>query len=664
PAPGIDTGMGLERTAAILQGVDTIHHTDLFAPITQAIVHVKNRPSPYQGEGPGMGLNDLPFIATPLELNPEDPTTWPIRVIADHIRAAVFMGADGIVPGNNGRDYMMRRFIRRAFLMGRKLGYNEPFLHRIVPVIVRGYGEIYPEVGQRAASVTDLIRREEERFDETLERGVGRLDDLIEDAQKKGNKTISGAEVFDLYQSQGFPRELTAELLADADLSFDEESYLRAAEIHAKGSGVAVGEYEKRLFGDAQTRFVGYETTRCEAQLLEFQKDGEKFLVLLDQTPFYAESGGQIGDQGELVGPDFKARVLDTKKNGKAWIHTVEMVEGELKTGPVTAIVDVERRQAIERAHSATHLLHAALRQHLGDHVQQRGSLVAPDRLRFDFVHNAPVSEEEIRLVEDTVNREILHSIPVEIKHTTLAEAKAQGAMALFGEKYGDVVRTVRMGDFSLELCGGTHLSITSAAGLCRIVSEGGVSANIRRIEAYTGALALSHDRETESRVRGIAQLLGTQPDNVVGATEKLKGRVRELEKQLQQAQQKMASASAEDLLQGAVEIKGVKLLATRAPQGLNADALRNLADQLAQKSNGVVALAGEADGKVLWAVKVAPDAVKIGAHAGNLVRELAKITGGGGGGRPDFAQAGGKDATQIEAALQQAKEVLSQQIK
>jgi alanyl-tRNA synthetase len=340
------------------------------------------------------------------------------------------------------------------------------------------------------------------------------------------------------------------------------------------------------------------------------------------------------------------------------------MVEGELKSGPVMAIVDVERRHAIERAHSATHLLHAALRQHLGDHVQQRGSLVAPDRLRFDFVHNAPVSEEEIHLVEDTVNREILHSIPVEIKHTTLAEAKAQGAMALFGEKYGDVVRTVRMGDFSLELCGGTHLSITSAAGLCRIVSEGGVSANIRRIEAYTGALALSHDRETESRVRGIAQLLGTQPDNVVGATEKLKGRVRELERQLQQAQQKMASASADDLLQGAIEIKGVKLLATRAPQGLNADALRNLADQLAQKSNGVVALAGEADGKVLWAVKVAPDAVKIGAHAGNLVRELAKITGGGGGGRPDFAQAGGKDASQIEAALQQAREVLSQQIK
>ncbi len=326
--------------------------------------------------------------------------------------------------------------------------------------------------------------------------------------------------------------------------------------------------------------------------------------------------------------------------------------------------MDVERRRAIERAHSATHLLHAALRLHLGDHVQQRGSLVAPDRLRFDFVHNAPMSDDEIRLVEDTVNQEILRSTPVEIAQKTLAEAKAMGAMALFGEKYGDVVRTVKMGDFSLELCGGTHLQSTSAAGLCRIVSEGGVSANIRRIEAYTGTMALTHDRDTETRLRATAHILGTQPDNVYHAAEKMRNRVRELERQLQQAQQKMASASAGDLLSGAVEVNGIKLLATRAPQGLNADALRNLADQLAQKSNGVVVLGAEADGKVLWAVKAAPDAVKAGAHAGNLVRELAKITGGGGGGRPDFAQAGGKDAAKIDEALQQAAEVLSGQIK
>ncbi len=660
PAPGIDTGMGLERTAAILQGVDTIHHTDLFAPIVNAIVHIKNLPSTLQEGGPE---TELPFIITPYRLHPQNPTTWPIRVIADHIRAAVFLGADGIVPGNNGRDYMMRRFIRRAFLMGRNLGYRKPFLHRIVPVIARSYGDIYPEVSQSATNIAQLIKREEKRFESTLTDGMDRLEYLMEGLEES-REILPGDEAFRLYETYGFPLELTREILSKEGIGIDEEGYQRAAEAHSKVSGAAVGEYEKSIFGAAETRFLGYETTRTEAQLLEFQPEGGNFVVLLDQTPFYAESGGQIGDQGEIIGADFKARVLDTKKNGKAWIHTVEMLEGAPKNGPVTAIVDVERRHAIERAHSATHLLHAALRLHLGDHVQQRGSLVAPDRLRFDFVHNAPLSDEENRLVEDTVNQEILRSLPVEIEQKTLAEAKAMGAMALFGEKYGDIVRTVKMGDFSLELCGGTHLPNTSSTGLCRIISEGGVSANIRRIEAYTGTLALTHDRETQTRLRTAAQILGTQPDNIVGATEKMRARVKELERQLQQAQQKVASASAEDLLSGAVEINGVKLLATRAPQGLNTDALRNLADQLAQKSNGVVVLGADNDGKVLWAVKASPDAIKAGAHAGNLVRELAKTTGGGGGGRPDFAQAGGKDASKIDDALKQAADVLESQIK
>jgi alanyl-tRNA synthetase len=653
PAPGIDTGMGLERTAAILQGVDTIHHTDLFAPITQAIVHAGK-------------VDELPFISTPLELNPEDPTTWPIRVIADHIRAAVFMAGDGIVPGNNGRDYMLRRFIRRAFLMGRKLGYEKAFLHRIVPVIAQGYGDIYPEVRTRQQTISDLIRREEERFESTLSDGVNRLDNLIESLQDSGQKTLPGDEVFRLYETFGFPLELTREIAGEQDISIDEEGYHVAAERHAARSGTAVGEYEKRRFGLAEIDFVGYDQTRCEATILEFVsgENGRSF-VLLDRTPFYAESGGQIGDTGELAADGFKAIVHNTTKDGKAWSHEIEVIEGELQKGlRVEAIVDLDRRRAIERAHSATHLLHAALRQHLGAHVAQRGSLVEPDRLRFDFVHHGPMSDEELMLVEDTVNAEILRSIPVEISYASLAEARAAGAMALFGEKYGDVVRTVKMGDFSLELCGGTHLQTTSAAGLCRIVSEGGVSANTRRMVALTGQAALRHDRDREIALRETAKHLGAQPDNVVGAAEKLRQRVRELERQLQQAQQKMASASAGDLLSGAVEINGVKLVATRAPQGLSANALRDLADQLAQKLDGVVALAGESEGKVLLAVKAAPSAVAKGAHAGNLVRELAKTTGGGGGGRPDFAQAGGKDATKIDDALNQAQEVLAGQIK
>ncbi len=684
PAPGIDTGMGLERTAAILQGVDTIHHTDLFAPITQAIVHIgkagppltppggrgEHAPPPPAGAlwaGAGWGQSaDLPFIATPLALDPQDPTTWPIRVIADHIRAATFLAADGIVPGNNGRDYMLRRFIRRAFLMGRKLGYEKAFLHRIVPVIARGYGDIYPEVRERENTIADLIRREEERFETTLSGGMNRLDDLVESLKNSGEKTLPGDEAFRLYETFGFPLELTREMAMEQGMAIDEAGYHAAAERHSKISGSAVGEYEKHRFGQAETAFVGYDQTRCEAQLLDFAPgENGRYFVLLDKTPFYAESGGQIGDSGELVADNFRALVHDTKKEGKAWSHEVEIVEGELQKGvSVEAVVDTERRNAIERAHSSTHLLHAALREHLGTHVAQRGSLVAPDRLRFDFVHNAPLSEDEITRVEDTLNAAILRSLPVEITHTSLVEAKASGAMALFGEKYGDIVRTVKMGDFSLELCGGTHLSTTSAAGLCRIVSEGGVSANVRRIEALTGSAALRHDRDRDRVLRETARQLGAQPDNAVVAAEKLRQRVRDLERLLQQAQQKMASASAGDLLGGALDVNGVKLVATRAPQGLSATALRDLADQLAAKLDGVVALAAESEGKVLLAVKASPSAVKAGAHAGNLVRELAKITGGGGGGRADFAQAGGKDATKIDEALSAAQALLGAQVK
>jgi alanyl-tRNA synthetase len=329
----------------------------------------------------------------------------------------------------------------------------------------------------------------------------------------------------------------------------------------------------------------------------------------------------------------------------------------------VQATVDGDRRHAIMRAHSTTHLLHAALREHLGKHVEQRGSMVEGDRLRFDFVHFGPITRDEMTLIEDTVNNYILRSAPVEITYTDINEAKAQGAMALFGEKYGDIVRTVRMGDFSLELCGGTHLPITSAAGVCRIVNESGVGANLRRIEALTGALALRHDRAQAERLRETAQVLGSQPENVPGAAEKLRGRVRELEKQLQQAQQKMAGASVDEVLQNAADINGVPFAATRAPQGLNANALRELADRLSDKLNGVVVLAGESDGKVLWAVKATKSAVERGAHAGNLVRELAKLTGGGGGGRPDFAQAGGKDLSKVDEALAQATQLMTAQL-
>ncbi|MBW3636762.1 MAG: alanine--tRNA ligase, partial [Armatimonadetes bacterium] len=578
-------------------------------------------------------------------------TTKPLRVIADHVRAAIFMAADGITPGNNGRDYMLRRFIRRAYLNGRSLGLDKPFLHRIVPVVEQGYGAVYPELVQRRALISDLILREEERFGVTIESGMNRLEDLIDDAKKKGQKSLSGAEVFSLYSSQGFPPELTADILADNGLSYDANEFEAASQSHSKISGSAVGEYQKREFAGLETEFVGYSTTQSEAKIAAIRENK----IVLDKSPFYAQSGGQSGDTGEIVGQSGRARVLDTKKEGKTWVHFVE-IEGDLKEGEtVSAMVDATRRRAIERAHSSTHLLHAALRQHLGKHVEQRGSLVEGDRLRFDFVHFAPVSSEELERVEKTVNEEILASLPVEIAENTLAEAKSMGAMALFGEKYGETVRTVKMGDFSLELCGGTHLPTTSAAGLLRIVSEGGVAANIRRVQALTGAAALEYDREQAQKLRDIAREIGAKPENALAAAQKLGSRVRELEKQLAQMQRKMSGGAEDEILAGASEVKGIKFVASRAPEGLSNDALRDLADKLAQKLDGVVVLASESGSTVMWAVKASKGAVEKGAHAGNIVKSLAQITGGGGGGRPDFAQAGGKDVSKIDEALGQA---------
>ncbi len=651
PAPGIDTGMGFERVLAVLQGADTIFHTDVFAPIVNAVASCKD-------EG------DIAFSTTTPTLDPADPTTRPLKIIADHIRAATFLAADGITPGNNGRDYMMRRFIRRAFLTGRQLGLHQPFLHRIMPIIAQGYGDTYPEVRERQDIIAGLVRREEERFESTLDAGMSRLEDLLTGLQLKGETRLPGEEVFRLYETYGFPRELTEELARESNLEIDEESYNAAMERHSRISGSAVGEYEQRAFGNVETTFVGYDDLSCDGTIIAVRVADGTTQIALDRTPFYAESGGQIGDVGELAGEGFRARVTDTQKQGKAHIHTVEVIEGELRDGlTVQATVDGARRRAIERAHSATHLLHAALREHLGKHVEQRGSLVEPDRLRFDFVHFAPMTDEEIAQVEDTLNAHILQSDPIEIRFTDINEARAMGAMALFGEKYGDIVRTVRMGDFSLELCGGTHLPVTSAAGLCRIVSEGGVGANLRRIEALTGTAALAYDRAQELRLRETARGLNAQPDAAPAAAEKLRARVRELEKQVQAAQQKMASASVDEMLKNTTSINGLMMAVARAPQGFDANALRELCDRLSDKLDGVVVLAGESEGKVLWAVKAAKSAVERGAHAGNLVRELAKLTGGGGGGRPDFAQAGGKDATHLDEALVRAPEILSEQL-
>jgi alanyl-tRNA synthetase len=363
PAPGIDTGMGLERTAAVLQGVDTIHHTDLFAPIINAIAQCGKEGQPEYS------------LSTP-QLDPDEHSTRALKVIADHLRAAVFMAGDGMTPGNNGRDYVMRRFIRRAFLTGRQLGYHQPFLHRIVPIVAQGYGDTYPEVREREELITDLIRREEERFESTLDAGMGRLEGLLTSLKLKNETQLPGDEVFRLYETYGFPRELTEEIARESNLTIDEEGYHVAAERHSRVSGSGVGEYEQRAFGSLETDFTGYDQLADDATIIGVLAGESTSQIVLDRTPLYAESGGQIGDTGQLVGDGFAARVLNTQKQGKASVHTVKITQGEPREGlPVRAIVDAPRRRAIERAHSSTHLLHAALRQHLGKHVEQRGSL-------------------------------------------------------------------------------------------------------------------------------------------------------------------------------------------------------------------------------------------------------------------------------------------------
>ncbi len=667
PAPGIDTGMGLERTAAVLQNVDTIHHTDLFAPLINAISDLSR------------GRN-IEYSISPLELNTQDATTKPLKIIADHVRAAIFMASDGIVPGNNGRDYMMKRFIRRAFLTARQLDLREPFLHKLVPIVSQGFGDVYPEIREREIAIAALIKREEEAFGKTIGSGMNRLEDLLDDAKKKGLRVLDGEEVFRLYETYGFPPELTQEVAQESGLEIDEAGFKSAQERHSKISGAAVGEYETRTFGNLDTEFVGYDETKVGARIIAARDtEGNSIAddfdgtaqVVLDKTSFYAESGGQVGDIGRLWFKGFEARVLDVQKQGKAYVHIIEPVMGFLEEGMlVFAEVDVERRRAVERAHSSTHLLHAALRNRLGNHVEQRGSLVSPDKLRFDFVHFAAISPDELRQIEDDVNNQILQSVAIETREMPIVEARGLGAMALFGEKYGDVVRTVRMGDYSMELCGGTHLSNTSSAGFLRILGESGVGANLRRIEALTGNAALEYDRKQNHRVLEVAQALNAQPQNVVNAAEKMRLRVRELEKQLNEAQSKLALSSLDEILAQAVEIGDTTLISARAPSGLDANTLRDVIEKLADKLSAsgagdfVLTLASEADGKVVWAVKAGKSAVAKGAHAGNLIRELAKITGGGGGGKPDFAQAGGKDSAKIDEALAMAKDVLAAQLK
>jgi alanyl-tRNA synthetase len=636
PKPCVDTGMGLERVAAVLQHVHSNYEIDTFQTLVKAAAEAT-------------GCSDL--------ANPS------LRVIADHIRACAFLIVDGVTPSNEGRGYVLRRIMRRAIRHGYKLGQQQPFFSRLVTALDAEMGAAYPELRKARDHVARVILQEEQRFAETLEQGMKLLEEAI--SQLKGKKVISGETAFKLYDTYGFPVDLTADVARERGLTVDEAGFNAAMDQQRERGRAASNfgaEYAQDVAIDAKTCFTGYDRTIGNGKVVALfrGKDpvdklsaGEQGIVVLDETPFYAESGGQVGDSGKLRSMSAEFRVEDTqKRGGGAHAHLGTLLMGDLRIGDtLEARVDEARRRAIMLNHSATHLLHAALRQVLGTHVQQKGSLVAPDRLRFDFAHFQPMTRAELAQVEGLVNDQIRLNVTAEIKEMGYDDAIKSGAMALFGEKYGASVRVLRFGAFSTELCGGTHVERVGDIGLMKITHEGGVAAGVRRIEAVTGAGALSFVDETEATLRAVADLVKGQRDNVEDKVKQLLDRIKKLEKDLDAVKGKLASGGGQDLAAQAVDIAGTKVLAARI-DGADAKALRDAIDALKDKlKSAAVVLAAVEDGKVVIAAGVTKDRMDK-VKAGELVNQVATQVGGKGGGRPDFAQAGGNDPSQLDAAL------------
>jgi alanyl-tRNA synthetase len=634
PRPSVDTGMGLERVAAVMQGVHTNYDIDLFAHLIQATADV-------------------------LGIKKEGSSS--LNVIVDHIRACSFLIVDGVSPGNEGRGYVLRRIIRRAIRHGKKLGTDDPFFYKLVAPLVEEMGEAYPELVKAQAHVEKILKKEEERFAETLDQGMEILETAI--AELKG-KQIPGDVVFKLYDTYGFPVDLTADIARERDLTVDEEGFETAMgqqRDRARAASKFGATGGNALKTDAETEFTGYGGTEDSCEIVSLYKEGESVLSLkagdegaaiLSSTPYYAESGGQVGDKGILVADGKLFNVADTQKRGKANVHFGMVEQGELKVGDaIEAVVDADRRQAVRLNHTATHLMHAALRQVLGDHVTQKGSLVAPDRLRFDFSHYESVTTEQIQAVEDLVNEEIRKNIAADTNLMSYDDAIESGAMALFGEKYGDKVRVLRLGDFSVELCGGTHVERTGDIGVFKITSEGGVASGVRRIEAVTGKGAMDWIDANQQALAKLAGLLRSQPDQAAAKVEQLLKRSKDLEKQLATAKQALITGTGSDAFDGVQDIAGIKVLAVRM-DGADAKTLRDAVDKFKDKLQSAVVVLGSVDGgKVHLAAGVTKDNIgKI--KAGDLIKPVAEQVGGKGGGRPDFAQAGGTDAAALDQAL------------
>ena len=656
----IDTGMGLERLACIMQGVDSLFEIDTVKNILNEVCRIS---------GTNYGVNPKIDVS--------------IRVITDHIRSTTMMISDGILPSNEGRGYVLRRLLRRAARHGKLLGLDKPFLADLVDTVVEVSKDAYPELEEKREYIKKVISIEEERFNLTIDQGLLILDEYIDKMKKSNSKVIPGELVFKLHDTYGFPLDLTREIAQENGFTVDEEGFEKEMEIQKTKAREALKKKDSsawstsssfKLEGTFESAFCGYEHYNCESEILYILKDyqeaeaiseGDSAIIILGMTPFYAESGGQVGDTGEIETATGLFKVEDCKKTSDGiHLHYGKVIRGYIeKKQKGSARIHVRRRESIERNHTATHLLHKALRKVLGEHVMQAGSLVEAERLRFDFSHFEPVSEEDLRRVEDEVNSRILSEIPVEIEEMGINEAKSMGAMALFGEKYGDRVRVVKIGDYSMELCGGTHVKSTGKIGQIKILYETGVAAGTRRIEAVTGYYALDYHREREILLKNISDLLKTSPQDSIRKIDGLIAELKSANKKIEQLQAKLVTARIDEILSHALEINGISIISAKL-EGMDMDALRNTADVLKGKvSDGVIILASDYGEKVNIVAAATANAVKAGIHAGNIVKEAAKVVGGGGGGRPDMAQAGGKDVTKIEDALKRAVEIVKDQL-
>ena len=656
----IDTGMGLERLAALMQGVDSIFDVDTIKAIRDHVCRIAG-----------------------VEYGVKHETDVSVRVITDHIRSMTFMTSDGVLPSNEGRGYVLRRLLRRAARHGKLLGISRPFLAEISGTVIENSKEAYPELEDKKEYIFKVLHSEEEKFYDTLDSGLEILHHYIRQNQEAGRSVLSGSEAFKLYDTYGFPMDLTLEIAQEANMTVDEEGFrkeMEAQRVRARSAreesnymGAKATVYNL-LDPNMVTEFHGYDRLEekdgkilaitTDSAVVERAEAGEEITVFTDHTPFYATSGGQHGDSGVLRTSTGTVEVETTKKAiGDKIGHVGKVTEGYVEQGQTAELsVNGVQRMACARNHSATHLLQKALRNVLGSHVEQAGSDVTADRLRFDFTHFEAMSGEELKKVEDEVNREILAALPVHTEITTMEEARKKGAMALFGEKYGDRVRMVMMGDYSVELCGGTHLSNTAQAGCFKILSEGGVAAGVRRIEALTGEKALEYFRKQDQELELIAHIVKTSKEKAAGQIKTLMEELKTLQKELAGVKAKMTANAADDIMKDVQKVEEISVLSAFRPE-LDANALRQMGDTLKGKLGDCVIILAGGKEKLSFVVMATDTAVKKGAHAGNIVKVAAQKTGGNGGGRPNMAQAGGKDASQVEAALEEAKKTAIEQL-